>query len=479
MFRSFFRLFILLACLLLLSSCLFVNGIPMTGDDGSEETWPLNLTGKIPLDNYSAFSPDNMMILTFSNSFDTSRVGQISFSSPPTVFDRFNSSISYATNRYLNDTLIIQPYSYFATSTIYSSISLSGFYDFKGNPVETISDGSYNFKTAASFNPEVVHYVPFTGAKRVTSHLSFKVSFNEPLDSITGGTLSLDSPNIVFQDGVNCTMSLGKGMVPGDTLTIRPNTPLAANRYMGLKIDGFQDKNGNAMTLFENAAFTMQVSGLVAEYHFSNNLEDSTTNGYHGYSNTTVTMAPDRYGNSGQAAKFDGSGSLMHCTNLTNFGDQSGDFTIMLWMSPDTLTPGNRTFLSKDSNAAINSPGTSEVQLDIFNKNIIRFIVGNPVDDWTFAQLRSNTLVEAGKWYHVTAIAADKSMKLYINGNLEDAQVAPRQFSATNILMLGSSDDTEGLPSTTYFAGRLDEVKVYNYPLSADEVANIYNSEKP
>lgn len=482
MIRSFFRLFILLVCLLPLYSCLFVHGIPLTGDDEEDETWPLNLTGKVPLSNYPSFSPDNSLVLTFSNSFDSSKVGQVSFLSPPTVFDRVNSVISYTTTTYPNDTLTIRPHSNFTTSTNYSFISLTGFYDFKGNPVETLSDSTYSFRTASSFNPDVLHYIPYTGTTRVTPYLAFKVSFNEPLDSVLNGTLSIDSPSpITFENGVNCTMSLSKSMVHGDTLTIRPNSPLAANRYMGLKIDGFQDHNGNPMNLFELASFNMQVSGLLAEYRFNNNFDDSSANKYNAAAIGSPIITSDRYGNVNGAVGFNGIDSYLDCTGLTEFGDPGGNFTIMLWMSPGSITPYNQSFLSKDTNFTMSNPGNSEVQLDLFEYNKVRVMIGDSAGSDVFSQLRSTTLVNVGSWYHVAVVAAEDNMKLFINGALEAEYINPRGYSSLAPLVLGKSDDYEQLEasSSRHFKGKLDEVKVYNHPLSDSEITNIYNSEKP
>jgi hypothetical protein len=85
----------------------------------------------------------------------------------------------------------------------------------------------------------------------------------------------------------------------------------------------------------------------------------------------------------------------------------------------------------------------------------------------------STTATVAGSWYHFAATYDGATMRIYVNGVLEAS--TPSALSIPNTtypLRLGSTDPAP----TNRFAGRLDEIAIYNVALSAAEVAEHYRS---
>jgi len=96
--------------------------------------------------------------------------------------------------------------------------------------------------------------------------------------------------------------------------------------------------------------------------------------------------------------------------------------------------------------------------------------VGN---DARFEIVSTNT-ISAGNWYHVVC-AWDGTMttngvKLYVNGQLEAQGTADAADSTTY-----SSNFGIGIDYPILNNGLVDEVKVYNYALTASEVGSDYN----
>ncbi len=83
------------------------------------------------------------------------------------------------------------------------------------------------------------------------------------------------------------------------------------------------------------------------------------------------------------------------------------------------------------------------------------------------------TLVYSGSlngWTHVTVVYENKQPKLYINGSLvRTGLTSPMSFVHLNPAETGG--DVYG-----YYAGKLDEIRVYNRALSAAEVATFPNN---
>jgi hypothetical protein len=88
--------------------------------------------------------------------------------------------------------------------------------------------------------------------------------------------------------------------------------------------------------------------------------------------------------------------------------------------------------------------------------------------------VRSVTIVEPGIWYHVAGVRSSSSIKIYVNGVLEGAKPSPTMTTDTDTasFLLGRY-----IPENVFY-GSIDEVSVYNRPLSAKEVASIFKAGK-
>jgi hypothetical protein len=85
--------------------------------------------------------------------------------------------------------------------------------------------------------------------------------------------------------------------------------------------------------------------------------------------------------------------------------------------------------------------------------------------------LEGNTPLPLGEWHHIAATFDGHTWRLYLDGNQDaalTAQGTPRQDSIQHFA-LGSAVNTLGVPEGA-FHGALDEVRIWNYARSADEV---------
>ncbi len=88
----------------------------------------------------------------------------------------------------------------------------------------------------------------------------------------------------------------------------------------------------------------------------------------------------------------------------------------------------------------------------------------------------STTVLEAGQWYHVVAVqSADNSRTVYVNGNSEGTSTETYSGNAPDTFAIGAG---RGRLNSNFY-GDIDEMKIYNNALSADEVEGLYFSTMP
>jgi hypothetical protein len=78
------------------------------------------------------------------------------------------------------------------------------------------------------------------------------------------------------------------------------------------------------------------------------------------------------------------------------------------------------------------------------------------------------TNIETNKWYFGTIVRKDNEVKLYLDSQLKNTSTATDDIYQTNTQIGGDS-------SFGFFQGQLDDIRIYNYALTSEQVKNIYN----
>jgi hypothetical protein len=150
---------------------------------------------------------------------------------------------------------------------------------------------------------------------------------------------------------------------------------------------------------------------------------------------------------------------------------QSSSFSICQWVKPST----GGYFLSKmRANGARNVFGYQASWHSIYKyfsfvveqSYIMNTIVSTPNDS-----------APAGSWYHVSYVYQNRSMKIYLNGQLS----ASGTFTGSTGTTSPDKNMTIGVRSydsifEMYFGGTLDDIRIYNRALTDTEVWQLYQS---
>ncbi len=209
--------------------------------------------------------------------------------------------------------------------------------------------------------------------------------------------------------------------------------------------------------------------GLLVFYPFDGNAIDAGPNGRHG---TVVgpTLTEDRYGRPDMAYQFDGADDYISIGNQVkpNF-----PLTVTAWVCPDP-SASDLTIFRSDTWTGTTVYG---VVLGVRNGGLYAYI-GNGVwalPNWRFWKMSYTNVVPSQQWSHVALklVGFDNGQFFfYVNGVLQASQYDAMGNGTT----IGTSTangaigalDYAGYPSA--FAGKLDELRVYNRALSASEL---------
>jgi len=206
--------------------------------------------------------------------------------------------------------------------------------------------------------------------------------------------------------------------------------------------------NFNSETITGTAGSETVLDSSVYNNHGTNNGATATTTGF----------------NDGGAFDFDGSNDYIENTVLPD-DTFDNDFTISFWTSPGELVAETNILHKKDginAGVAIQQVSSSQVRFFYEDTNGARTILPT-----------ISSPMSVGQWVYVTCVrnTTEDKLYIYINGvenvSAVDATIVSRQ--TTNSLFIGTN-----LVGGDFYKGKIDNVKIYNRVLSADEIKAQY-----
>jgi len=209
---------------------------------------------------------------------------------------------------------------------------------------------------------------------------------------------------------------------------------------------------------------TVASDNLVGWWKFNetsgNVATDSSGEGNNG---TINNMAVGNIGVTGKtdlAHDFDGSDDDVSIPDSTSIRPNQ-NYSVSLWFKPTTVS-GTYTHLVAKKGASIISYG-----IWISNTNKLYF----EVNDGSVHGLVGTTTITAGNWHYAVATYDGTDLKIYLNGSLESSTTSAgiNINYNTNSLFIGSG------AFNANFNGIIDDVRIYNYPLTLTEIQLIYS----
>ncbi len=306
-------------------------------------------------------------------------------------------------------------------------------------------------------------------ATRVKSTGAIKLYINGQFDiSGTGNTNSLTAPsNIWISNNGGGLGNYFNGYM--DDVRIY-NRALSTQEVQELyNIGAAKVASSNTVSLSSGLIGYWTLDGSKTNWS-TGRTQDSSGNGntaqFVSISTTTSPIA----GKVGQALKLNGSSSYIDAGNNSSLSI-TGPITLSTWVRHDSnsfkgwdaiITKGDTAYRLHTCNGICNGGSINGFGFSI-NSGFGNDSVGSTV------------IPTKGVWYYVTATYDLQNLKLYINGVLVNTQSDSNSIgtNSTNVA-IGENLGSVG----RQWEGAIDDVRIYNRALSAQEIRQLYNATK-
>jgi hypothetical protein len=219
---------------------------------------------------------------------------------------------------------------------------------------------------------------------------------------------------------------------------------------------------------FENGWTGEIENNLVLSLPFSGNTNDESVNKNNAV-NHGATLGTDRFGNPDAAYQFSGSNQYMSIPNISAYN--TANLSISCWIyanQPITNTKGiiykasDTGTLNREFGLSIgDSNGNANLWLETSSSSQLKALLSKPE-------------ISSGKWYHFVGVISDNDkMQIYIDGKLDnEISIDFAHVKNSTEIVIGKVSSSS--QSNRYWNGKIDDVKIYNTTLSAQQISNLY-----
>jgi hypothetical protein len=242
-----------------------------------------------------------------------------------------------------------------------------------------------------------------------------------------------------------------------------PATDLASAGTASVSVASPSPGGGVSTTLL--FTITAAPTGLVAAYNFNQGSGTQLLDVSGMGNNGTITGAQwNAAGRNGSALQFNGTSNSVAVADANSL-DLTNGMTIEAWVYPTVQPTGWRTIVAKETAGAV--VYYMHAGSDSSNRPATGGRFGNAEQ-----VLYGGTRLAANTWVHVAATYDGTAQRLFING----VQVATRNQTgalgtSTGVLRIGGNS-----VYGEYFQGRIDDLRIYNRALTAQQIATDMNT---
>jgi len=245
----------------------------------------------------------------------------------------------------------------------------------------------------------------------------------------------------------------------------------------GTTING-KPSTGYNLTLSNALAWSTQpkikmTTGLVGYWKMDDNADNTTVRDYSGkgnngtFSDATGNPFTSAHATSGQisgALSFDGTDDYVNAGNGSSL-DVRKAFTFSAWV----MNKANNTNNAIVGNYSGNGFGYRNFSLNFNSANIAITIGDGSGVNYQVAQSSVFTASTLNEWHYITGTYDGGTLKLYVDGIFRSgpaSTVTPTYTASANFIGKTSS--------AYYFNGLIDDVRIYNYARTAEQIKQDY-----
>jgi len=406
-------------------------------------------------------------------------------------FNEGSGSVAYDATESNNDgTLQLAPAGNTATSSAWvagksgSALSFDGVDDYvdAGNVSSNARTVSFWLKRGDTSNKDVIDLG--TPEIKITSNAITSTGLTSPtyyIDGIQGAT-SIANANQWYHITITDTADISASNVDIGKAS--------SNYFLGL-IDDVRVYNyartAEEIRLDYNAGFAVRVGtgpsggacpqdpgscmtqGLVGYWNMDEG-SGGTVYDSSNYANNGSTSGGPTWtkGKLGGALSFDGTDDDVNAGSGASLNLTGNQMTLAAWVKPETMTGGLlvRSFITK---------GTYDYALQV-NRDLSGLNFSVKVG--TSYNATYSTTLTSGQWYHIVGVYDGANVLIYVNGSKTTGSAVTGNMDDSSAQNLWMGRDG-GVGGSRYVQSLIDEVRVYNRALSAEEVRYHYNRGGP
>jgi hypothetical protein len=265
-------------------------------------------------------------------------------------------------------------------------------------------------------------------------------------------------------DTLTYAWSAASGSLSGSGATIQWTAPSAAGNYFVRcsVTDGYGGSDVDSVGLEVRDLSVTQSGALVAYYPFNGNADDATGHGHNGTVNNAVPVS-DRLGHPASAYSFNGTTASIVVPSDTGLNFQNS-ISVNYWMKVGAFYTGREQYPISHGNWQNRwkfsiSPVSNKLRWTLK-------IFGGQAKD-----LDAETSLSLDSLYNVTGVYNGADFELYLNGQL-DAFTSFSGLINQTPTALSIGQDVPG-DNNYNFNGVLDDIRIYNYALSLQDIAGL------
>ena len=335
------------------------------------------------------------------------------------------------------------------------------FSETNGNMIKIHEPGAYRAVSLSDCSPNsnsdiiFINRSPFYTAPRVTDI------------TICRG----DSGRLLAQGGTSYRWSPALGL--SDTTIANPFASTLSNRTYFLTSTIGQCTSLDTVSVLVDANCCLTCAtpfslnqGTIACFPFDGNARD-----FSGFGNDgqvfNATLAQDRFARANRAYQFNGFNSFIEVPNSVSLQSPTNKVTFTFWAGVIAWEfAGGVQFTPIVSKS--NAVAAGQYRALLRNNGVAAMANGN-----SFNNAIGNPNTATNVWNFFAITVSNDTVYYYRNGNLLGFATGPTSYVVNNTtpLRIGRND----FNSTSFFNGRLDELRIYNRTLGPEEVSKLYN----
>ena len=210
-------------------------------------------------------------------------------------------------------------------------------------------------------------------------------------------------------------------------------------------------------------------TGLVTYFPFNGNANDASGNGNNG-TVYNATLTTNRFGVADSAYDFNGSNSYIDVPQDSVLNNLTTNFTLSVWIYQRSAQPNGYRIVDKCP-AGLPDGWTFDTCDNNTGRRVrIQGAANNSLN------VVGSTEYSLMTWHFVVATVSGNVGSVYLDGNLDGTgNVGNIPANALDIF-IGRAHPNNGSGTVEWFDGIIDDVRIYNRPLSASEVQQLYNN---